>query len=120
MRNGCRRAAGCDTAFTVANTNGAIAARICRHGAIRCRDNAVIDSTIGHRRRAIDGTTLLIRAGGQVNLNLITLDGDGGIKAHRFAGYTIIIKEIFNMLSIVTYILSVIISDTLKHLISGY
>ena len=103
MRNRCRRAAGCDTAFTVVNANGAIAARIGRHGAISCRDNAVIDSTIGHRRRAIDGTTLLIRTGSQINFNLITLDGDGCIKAHRFTGYTIIIKEIFEAIGAIRH-----------------
>ena len=103
MRNRCGRAAGRDTAFTVTNANGAIAARISRHGAICRRDNAVIDSTVGHRRRAIDGTTLLIRAGGQVNLNLITLDGDGGIKAHRFTGYTIIIQEIFEAIGAIRH-----------------
>ena len=42
---------------------------------------------------------MLIRTGGQVNLNLITFDGDGAIKAHRFTGYTIIIKEILKAIS---------------------
>ena len=87
----------------MANANRPIAARIGRHGTICRRDDAVIDSTIGHRRRAIDGTTLLIRTGGQINLNLITLNGDGCMQPHWLTGNAVIIEEIFEGISAIRH-----------------